>query len=481
MNTKLDEIMSTYANILSTLPETPAVEPLWHATVELPDVTPDLDVAQISLQTNAFVSTAADKKERDILREKLRSVEIKDMVGEAHPEPVYIADAMEDGGLVENGNELHQKLVEMINKYPSGSVGHKYAALAEDLLTVAQELDATGDSSAAQELDSLANSIVDALKKNSNLTKVALIWTVPMVMWGLGAILGTSGAAWYGFKGQQENLARDLDKLAGNVDSWKDDSAFAAFKSRIYQLREVISRMQASTNRWVAASDIYANQKTPAAMQELQSATEDLQKAFSDYKPLRDEIIDVKLAGAFFPAFKWYESNVMEGYNKLMGFAQEQGTRLSQQSDGQHADQFDSPEMQDAEHAVEEADTSSRQPLDKNATMQAQLFINRAYQPIGVASGLIDDAWYKGIKAMVDSLRGRLQQAVAAQDPDAAAETAMDLNISKFVEMDSGGNYALLVSAAELNRIFNLVDLAEEQVKALRSARVMQPHESLLQ
>jgi hypothetical protein len=477
MNMKIDEVLHAYAQILSDLPEQSTPEPLWHATVDFPDTIPDLDVATVSLETNAFVSTAADKQEVELLKEKLHPVKIEDVIELAHPEPVYIADAMGDGGLVENQNELHKKIVEMINKYPSGTAVHKYAALVEDLLSVASHLDADGHSSAANELDSLASDIASVIKKkNSELTKSAFLFAIPAVVKGVAAILSATGAAWYAYKGKQDNLAADLKKLGDNVDSWKDDSTFAAFKTRIYKLRDAITSMQGATSKWISDSNAYASHKSPLALKDLHDSTEELKNTFDAYKPIRDEVIESKLSGGWFPLFKLYESNVMSGYKDLMNYAasQEAGATRAKQDQ----DPFESKEMLDAP-GVEEPATSSNAdstPLDKSLTTQAQLFINQAYEPIGPAHGIIDDVWYRGIKGMVDSLRSRLQRASAVQDPNTAAETAMQLNISRFVKMNNDGSYSLLVSASDINKIINLTELVESQAQAIRA----QPHESLL-
>lgn len=481
MNLKTDEVMAAFANILDGIPADQPEEATWHSTVNLPDATPDLSVDQIMFQTNAIVSTA-EKDQLADLREKLVPFKnAPDMIEEAHPEPAYVSSANSDGGLVENQNELHEKLLQMINKYPSGSTGHKYASLVEDLLKVAQELDSSGNFVSANLVDTTALYIADFVKKNTSVTKQAIaplaLLALPYV-WGPLAALIAGGAGWWAVKGKQDTLVADLQKLAGNIDSWKDDEVFSSFKTRIYQLRDLVSQLQAATHRWMQASQIHAEQKSQTSAKEFADATQDLTSKYEEYTLIRDEIIKVKAAGAFFPLFRKYDSNVAAGLGAIIGLAQEQGARAREDS---APDEFDSAEMEQAVQEMDEAPSQAREPLDERATMQTQLFINEAYRPIAAASGVIDDAWLAGIKEMVNTLRGRLQRAAAIQDPESAAETGAVLNISKFIQMNRDGTYSLLVDATDLNKILNLVETAEDQARALHSARTMKPHESLLQ
>ena len=479
MNIKIDEVMSAYANILSELPEQSAPDALWHSTVNFPDATPDLDVGQISLQTNAFISTAMDKKEQDTVREKLTPVELVDMIEEAHPEPVYIADAMADGGLVENQNELHQKLIEMINKYPSGSIGHKYAALIEDLLIAADQLDASGNPEAANELDSLASEIADTIKKNSSLSKQAVFF-VPVLIGA--AILGGGAGLVSAINGMQENLQKDAQDLADNISGWVGDSEYTSVRAAASQaLGETRSLVGVSRELMAAVTDLSRNRSPELAARtnDLQAEVNRLIEGINSNLKTVMSVAGSGKTGLDFSITSSKLNDLNESHERITNAISGSGTQAQQ------PDPFDSPEMESATRIADEEgsdeleEITAKQPLDKNATVQAQLFINRAYKPIGVANGVIDEVWYLGIKALVKELRERMQSAVAVQDQEAAANVAMDMNISKFVQMDNDGNYSLLVSAVDFNKLLNLADTVESQAQAAMAVK-HPPHASFL-
>ena len=482
MNLKIDEVLGSYANLLYDASESKS-ECLWHSSVEMPDAVPDLDVGDISFQTNVITSTAADKEKLEVLREKLSPFDKQtDMVEAAHQKPVHVADAMSDGGLVENQNELHEKLVQMINKYPSGSTGHKYADLLSDLVKVAQELDDAGDSTSANLVDRTAAEITELLKKNSSLAKTAWVgqvitWT-PRIIKGLAGLAAAGGASWWALKGRQENLKVDLGKLAGNIDSWKDSSEFSSFRGRIYEARGLVSQMQSTVDKWHQASQAYATNQSKEAEDDLATATHNLQAQHDAYEEIRGEITERLAHGAFFPLFNKYSDNVAVGLKDI--------AVLSENHAGGSAkteDPFDSAEMkgavQDLGEPVQPA--SEKKPLDQRGAMRAQLFINAAYKPIAPATGIINDEWYLGLKDMADSLRNRLKRAVAVQDPSLAVGTAADMTVSRFVQTNPAGDHLMLLTAADIRDLLNLVDMAEEQADAIRISKLPPPHKSFLE
>ena len=93
-----------------------------------------------SLQ-QSLIKVAEDAK---TIEEK-RINEDEDMVEKAHPKPEYIADAQGDGALVENLNEQHKKMQEVVNKMPTGNYINLYASIASELVKIADECDTAGD------------------------------------------------------------------------------------------------------------------------------------------------------------------------------------------------------------------------------------------------------------------------------------------------------------------------------------------------
>jgi hypothetical protein len=99
-------------------------------------------------------------KEHDIKTEDL-TVEEDDMVEKAHPESVYIAEALGDGALVENQNEQHEKMVAVVNKMPNGKLIHNYAACGLELVKFAEECEAAGETEAAELITAIAEKVLD--------------------------------------------------------------------------------------------------------------------------------------------------------------------------------------------------------------------------------------------------------------------------------------------------------------------------------
>lgn len=96
------------------------------------------------------------------IEEKVLEVE-EDIIEDAHPDPVYVAEALGDGGLVENQNEQHDKMMAVVNKMPNGQYLHTYASCARDLLKLAEECEACGETDAAEVITILAEKVLNKL------------------------------------------------------------------------------------------------------------------------------------------------------------------------------------------------------------------------------------------------------------------------------------------------------------------------------
>src|SRR5688572_18091900 len=126
-----NDFMTKLANLLEKMGETEP-EQLDPTQVELiPNTLAELDVKVPFFQENIIYSEASD--DLSVLKEKKQAMEPKDMIQEAHPNPVYVSNALGDGGLVENQNEQQQKIIQMINKRPTGNLVHIYAEAVHEL------------------------------------------------------------------------------------------------------------------------------------------------------------------------------------------------------------------------------------------------------------------------------------------------------------------------------------------------------------
>lgn len=94
----------------------------------------------------------------DILKEKKKATEHEDITDQAHPESVFVADAPHEGGMVENANEQHEKMIEKALKPPTGvHIMGLASEVREELVKIAGELSNKGADEEAEEILSLVN------------------------------------------------------------------------------------------------------------------------------------------------------------------------------------------------------------------------------------------------------------------------------------------------------------------------------------
>ena len=95
------------------------------------------------------------ENEKTIKEKRLKTPE-KNIIEVAHPDPVYIAEARGDGGLVENQNEQQEAIIRMINKMPTGALVGRYASAANALVKLANICDDLGHTELADKLTDAA-------------------------------------------------------------------------------------------------------------------------------------------------------------------------------------------------------------------------------------------------------------------------------------------------------------------------------------
>lgn len=230
-------------------------------TIELyADRVEELDVPNPVYLTQVVLA-AEENDDLKTLREKKQAKEPEDLVQKAHPKPIYVADGMGDGGLVENQNEQHEKLQRMINKMPTGNLIHTWAAVLDDLVKIATELEDT-DPAAAQ----LVDQTIAELCGQESLEKTAFSF-IPVLIGA--AIAGIGGISWQAVRGKQDGLQQDANQLVSTIDSWRNDPKFAAIRPLSDRLYDSAVKLSATAGQLMQASSAVAatGGKNPADIQ----------------------------------------------------------------------------------------------------------------------------------------------------------------------------------------------------------------------
>lgn len=189
---------------------------------------------------------AADENDSlEDLREKKQAKEPEDLVERAHPKPVYVSDALGEGGLVENINESHAKLQQMINKMPTGNLVNTYAEAVQALVRIGSELDQTNVIAAAFVDQALAE-----ICGRGSFDKEAAL---PLLL--IGAVLSAVGAgAWTAISGIQENLIDDANDLVSAIDGWKNKPELSGVKPLADKLYQAAIDLAATSGQFMQAS-----------------------------------------------------------------------------------------------------------------------------------------------------------------------------------------------------------------------------------
>lgn len=215
----------------------------------LPNINNDLNIdGPPVFVTAAIVANADDKK--TILQKKY-PLESEDLVEKAHPESVLVAEHPY-GGLVENLNEQHQKMLNVVNKMPTGFPLHSWASIAEDLVKIAQECDDAGLTTYATAIDEVVESfflkksnrfkgLLDKFRRNKGKPDGEVVdldagavavapWLVRMLATPVGGIIAgvLAGASlfWTVWDGIKEDISTDIQDLVDELDSYYQDPDF---------------------------------------------------------------------------------------------------------------------------------------------------------------------------------------------------------------------------------------------------------------
>jgi len=101
------------------------------------------------------------------IEEKRQKSPEKHIMEIAHPDPVYVAEARGDGGLVENEIEKQRRAIEIINKHPMGQHLGRYASAVVELVKLAEVCDQLGYTFAADRVTDAAQELVNTLEEDN--------------------------------------------------------------------------------------------------------------------------------------------------------------------------------------------------------------------------------------------------------------------------------------------------------------------------
>jgi hypothetical protein len=137
---------------------------------------------------NEFIKIASEQKIIDLYDTKNdRDESGEDLINEAHPEPVEVAESYrENGGVVENENEQQEEDIDASTRMPNGQTSQKSTnaagELIDQLIIVADHMDCLGESDIAIFADNISHKI----------DKEAA-WYIPALAIGIPLIIG----AWF--------------------------------------------------------------------------------------------------------------------------------------------------------------------------------------------------------------------------------------------------------------------------------------------
>jgi len=280
MNIKLDEIMHNYVTIVEAQDSAAPMptEMMWHGDIELDSPYSEIEITAAPLfLENVIIANAND--DLSVLKEKKHPVDKEDLIEKAHPKSVYVSNALGDGGLVENQNEQQAKIIEIINKMPSGNHIHLYAEAILGLEKIASEMENDGLYDESIIVDATLADIAAELKKKV-ITKSSA-WFLPvMALLGLGLAGGTT-ALLSGIFGVQEDISRDSTDLVNDIASWKDKPEYQAHSGLIQRLYQNAISLQSLSRRILSATSYAATSNDPSTAQQVAKYIDEYQKLLS--------------------------------------------------------------------------------------------------------------------------------------------------------------------------------------------------------
>lgn len=158
-----------------------------------------------------------------------------DLINKAHPDRVETADAMGDGGVVENQNEQQKKNVEIATRLPHGTLVGVHASLARELVRLANELDDAGNGKAAARIDRAIRRLGKRPFARAEIDKRGAIFTTIALISALVAGLG-AGQHFLNFSGRTESLYDDIKDLIEVAQSAGEDASVSALSLKLVRI-----------------------------------------------------------------------------------------------------------------------------------------------------------------------------------------------------------------------------------------------------
>ena len=118
----------------------------------------------LGLKKTAAPAPNPYQENKKTIEEKRLKAPEKNIVEVAHPNPIYVAESQGDGALVENQIEQQKKMLEVINKMPTGSLAHRHAVAINKLVKMAEICDESDEVEAANLLTQAATKLLDDLE-----------------------------------------------------------------------------------------------------------------------------------------------------------------------------------------------------------------------------------------------------------------------------------------------------------------------------
>lgn len=285
MDTIPGQVFDNYVKILKEAK--PTQETPWYGEFTF-DEKPQAEYdGPITYETNVVCAS----EDLDVLKEKRNPMKHEDLIEKAHPEKVYVANGLGDGGLVENQHEQHAKIMEVINKLPTGDHIHLHAAdILAGLCKIADEMEEKQIKEASLVHETIVSLVGDLKKKEIN--KVAM---GPFA--GL-ALLGAGSAGLYALVspifGLQEGILEDTRDLKKEIESWAKDDDVAPFQSVVDKVLRLSKALEdnASAMPVISANIIKSNnpQDVHSLNNRISAYTKDLKELEFNISFLRDQL-----------------------------------------------------------------------------------------------------------------------------------------------------------------------------------------------
>lgn len=262
---------------------------------------------------NVIIAEASDEDDLKELRKKKRALPPDDMIEKAHPKSVYMSAALGDGGLVENQNEQHEKMLQVVWKMPQGNHIHLYADVLNELVKMANELESQSPEAVEAIDETLA---VLTGRESVRLTKEAIAFVPVAIGAAILAALGAGGyGIWSAISGIQENLVADTQDLLSNIQSWKDDPANAMQKPISNKIYNAASQLHGLATQLLRASASLVSAPSAATQQQanqIDGQFEQLLSSIEHSAPALEQNL-----GGFWTSFNGKVQDVRQSYNMM--------------------------------------------------------------------------------------------------------------------------------------------------------------------